>query len=128
MLRHNPNCCLAAISPSKKRQRIEVNRHKLAVALLDILVPVQSGHPWRVVRSTEDQLYQQYLSLVHAFPNQAAISKSYFIKCVLDKKHTMFTMRTPLIVALFAKDVLNLDAKQPLHLQKQLSLLTLMSV
>jgi hypothetical protein len=82
-----PEVLLGSPQPKQKRQRMDINRHKLAMALLDILAPVQSGHPWRVVRTTEDHLYKQYLTLVQAFPGQQPISKSYFIKCVLDKKH-----------------------------------------
>jgi len=54
-----PGVLLGSSQPKQKRQRMDINRHKLAVALLDILAPVQSGRPWRVVRMTEDQLYKQ---------------------------------------------------------------------
>jgi len=69
---------------------MDPQRHEEAVTLLDSLAPVQGGRPWRVVRCTEDHLYESYvkrLAVVH--PSQRPVSKSYFIEHVLDKKHNL---------------------------------------
>lgn len=86
----NPSALIGQSHPKQKRQRMDPQRHQEAVTLLDSLAPVQSGRSWRVVRCTEDHLYETYvkrLTVVH--PSQQPVSKSYFIEHVLDKKHNL---------------------------------------
>jgi len=65
---------------------MDSERHQLALNLFDILAPVQSGHTWRVVRTTQDFLYKQYRATVLQH-NLQPVSKEYFIDHILDKKH-----------------------------------------
>jgi hypothetical protein len=77
---------LGEYHPKQKRQRMDPQRHQLALGLLDILAPVQSGHTWRVVRTTQDFLYEQYKALVLQH-NLQPVCKEYFIDHILDKEH-----------------------------------------
>jgi len=87
-LEEKPTALLGQVLPKQKRQKMDPQDHQLALALLDTLAPVQSGHPWRVVRSTEDHLYESYVKcLAEGHPQQKPVSKSYFLKHILDKKH-----------------------------------------
>jgi len=85
--RENPNLLIGSATPKQKRQRMDPQRHALARFLLDSLAPVQSGRDYRIIRCTEDFLYQQYRDLILQYhPQQTPVSKKYFIDRVLDKK------------------------------------------
>lgn len=90
VLLENPDALLGQQQPKQKRQRMQPQRHQAAIALLDTIAPVQSGHQWRVIRCTEDNLYKTYvIQLAADHPSQKPVCKSYFLQHVLDKKKNL---------------------------------------